>query len=313
MAFSSSLPNGGGRVSPPSRGSRQVANAGVIPRDKVSRIVFLSILLAIYSGITLGLILWNSSQSSNPTAPDEVVGQLRDDSARSQLGPQAPAEAGVGGGGESDATGRWEDTGRRQPVSGQAAADGGGGGGTGGEETDAKALPPPNGSSELRSGRVGRGTTQHNPPKDDGVVHPGQVDSRVSASLQCNVVHTPVRCVSSLVCGLTFSCPRNGTWQSERFSLCCCVLCRLLFSWRCRVQVQYSMFILEPLPFASFWEDALRRARRALPPCVPTCSLEHCSWFVSTEKKCNCHSVTAWFCGVFAAYQVIYSSSLSTR
>ncbi|CAN0056674.1 unnamed protein product, partial [Laminaria digitata] len=116
MAFSSSIPSGGGRVSPPSRGNRQLASAGVIPRDKVSRIVFLSILLVIYSGITLGLILWNSQSSSsggsNPTVPDDVVGQLRDDSL-SELDTQPPADAGTGDGG-SDAAGTREDTGRRQ-------------------------------------------------------------------------------------------------------------------------------------------------------------------------------------------------------
>ena len=185
MAFSSSLPSGGGRVSPPSRGNRQLTSAGVIPRDKVSRIVFLSILLVIYSGITLGLILWNSQSSasagSNPTVPDDVVGQLRDDSL-SKLDPQAPAEPGIGAGG-GDAAGKWEDTGRRPPLPGKAADRGGGGTG---EEVDATASPgfPPNGSNALR--RAGRGTTQHNAQagKDNALVLPGQVDSMVSGIMQ---------------------------------------------------------------------------------------------------------------------------------
>lgn len=218
MAFSSSLPSGGGRVSPPSRGNRQLASAGVIPRDKVSRIVFLSILLVIYSGITLGLILWNSQSSasagSNPTGPDDVVGQFLDDS-RSKLDPQAPAEPGTGGG-SSDAAGEWEDTGRRPPLSGKAADRGGGGTG---KEADATASPafPPNGSSASR--RVGRGTTQHRPQagKDDAPVLPGQVDSMVSGKMQHITTKSALKGVSApALCSWTFYVPRttNGTWQS---------------------------------------------------------------------------------------------------
>lgn len=188
MAFSSSIPSGGGRVSPPSRGNRQLASAGVIPRDKVSRIVFLSILLVIYSGITLGLILWNSQSSSsggsNPTVPDDVVGQLRDDSL-SELDTQPLADAGTGDGG-SDAAGTGEDTGRRPAGSG-IAADGGGGGTA--KEADAAASPafPPNGSR-----RVGRGTTQHSPQggKDDGPVLPDLVDSVVSGKMLRRMIPT---------------------------------------------------------------------------------------------------------------------------
>lgn len=84
MAFLSSVPTRVGcRPSPPSRVKRQPINGGVNSREKVSRIGLLSIVLILYSGITVGLILWNQSSSSsavvNPEKPGDWVGYGRED------------------------------------------------------------------------------------------------------------------------------------------------------------------------------------------------------------------------------------------
>ena len=78
MVFSSSAL--GGRGSPARRLSASGSNAGGYssggPRDRVSRFFFFSILLVAYSGVTLGLILWNNSggTASNASDPNPVEG-----------------------------------------------------------------------------------------------------------------------------------------------------------------------------------------------------------------------------------------------
>lgn len=95
MAFLSSANGGGGRISPPGRGGRQLAHNGILPRDKMSRIGFLSIVLVVYSGITLGLILWNqSSGETHPAAPGEAAGPWHDD-ARAPIAPPSLGVPGV--------------------------------------------------------------------------------------------------------------------------------------------------------------------------------------------------------------------------
>lgn len=60
MAFSSSLP--GGRISPPRiRGSRHWPSGSIIRRDKASCIGFLSLVVIVYAGMSLGLVFWNQS------------------------------------------------------------------------------------------------------------------------------------------------------------------------------------------------------------------------------------------------------------
>ncbi|CAN0433808.1 unnamed protein product, partial [Ectocarpus sp. 12 AP-2014] len=57
----------------PHRRQQNGNGGGVIPREKVSRFVFLSALLVVYSAFTLGLILWNSkSSSSNAPKPSPI-------------------------------------------------------------------------------------------------------------------------------------------------------------------------------------------------------------------------------------------------
>ncbi|CAB1101031.1 unnamed protein product [Ectocarpus sp. CCAP 1310/34] len=57
----------------PHRGQQNGNGGGVIPREKVSRFVFLSTLLVVYSAFTLGLIFWNSKSSGrNPSEPSPI-------------------------------------------------------------------------------------------------------------------------------------------------------------------------------------------------------------------------------------------------
>lgn len=80
MTFLSSVPaRVGCRPSPPSRVKRQPINGGVNSREKVSRIGLLSIVLVLYSGITVGLILWNQSSSSPEVVKPEKPGDWVDD------------------------------------------------------------------------------------------------------------------------------------------------------------------------------------------------------------------------------------------
>lgn len=61
-------------------------NGGVNSREKVSRIGLLSIVLVLYSGITVGLILWNQSSSSpavvKPEKPGDLTGDGHEDGGR---------------------------------------------------------------------------------------------------------------------------------------------------------------------------------------------------------------------------------------
>ncbi|CAM9894147.1 unnamed protein product [Ectocarpus fasciculatus] len=69
MVFSLSAKGGRGS---PHRRQQNGNGGGVIPREKVSRFVFLSALLVLYSAFTLGLILWNSKSSSSSSEPSPI-------------------------------------------------------------------------------------------------------------------------------------------------------------------------------------------------------------------------------------------------
>lgn len=174
MAFSS-MPGSNGRVSPPGRGGlRQAANGGglISARDsKVSRIGFLSIVLIVYSGITLGLIVWNQS-SGRGSEPPSAETAWQDD-PRQKL---PPPRTGGGGGGFSSRTG--EDGGRRpddQWVMGNS--------GPGNEEENhnrgAVGAQPPSGlvrkdGASVDSGGGGGGLHRGEDGKGGGLVLPGQ-------------------------------------------------------------------------------------------------------------------------------------------
>lgn len=68
MAFSLSAKGGRGS---PHRRQQNGNGGGAIPREKVSRFVFLSALLVVYSAFTLGLIVWNSKSSGSSNNPPE--------------------------------------------------------------------------------------------------------------------------------------------------------------------------------------------------------------------------------------------------
>ena len=103
----------GTRSSPLSRGNRPLLNGGASSREKVSRIGILSIVLVLYSGITVCLILWNQSGSSQAvfnsdapggTSPDKVEGKLdgvgrRATSQSADIGLPRGARSGEDGGG----------------------------------------------------------------------------------------------------------------------------------------------------------------------------------------------------------------------
>lgn len=94
MVYFSSLSGGTGRGSLLGRGSstRPLPNCGGALRDKVSRIGFLSVVLVIYSGITLALILRNQSPISGSSPPSGTMSPVKEWQADRILKDTHPVE-----------------------------------------------------------------------------------------------------------------------------------------------------------------------------------------------------------------------------